>query len=61
MNFGGGVGTTSFQYVTIRYATTALYLRNLSGGAVSPSLAHNRFEFSDSGLILTPAMAISLR
>lgn len=52
LNFGGGVGTTSFQYVTIRYATTALYLRNLSGGAVSPSLAHNRFEFSDSGLIL---------
>jgi hypothetical protein len=52
LNYGGGGATGSFQYATVRYAANGLRVQNASGSTISPPLAHNTFEFNQTGLYL---------
>lgn len=63
--YQSGAGSPSFQYTTVRYASTGLWLENLTAAPISPAIAHNTFEFNQTGVNvlasdgdLSPAMVI---
>jgi hypothetical protein len=43
-------GSPSFEYTTVRYATTGLALENLTAAPINPTIAHNTFEYSQTGV-----------